>query len=168
MCRAMCYSFFFSSRRRHTSCYRDWSSDVCSSDLATVTRQLVRGGASHFIESGRDAARQQSGRRLRIVCWQSGRRAHLNNATAAAFDKLSPGKQPETHCRSSSNAECASMVCERDCLARRFRQVSASARAAKACGCASAAGGEGGRPGRGSEQKLARGDALLRSSEHEL
>src|SRR5207245_4270175 len=22
-----------SSRRRHTSCYRDWSSDVCSSDL---------------------------------------------------------------------------------------------------------------------------------------
>src|SRR5215813_9728289 len=26
--------FFFSSRRRHTRCGRDWSSDVCSSDLA--------------------------------------------------------------------------------------------------------------------------------------
>src|SRR5699024_11904289 len=25
--------FFFSSRRRHTSSKRDWSSDVCSSDL---------------------------------------------------------------------------------------------------------------------------------------
>src|SRR5690554_3992230 len=25
--------FFFSSRRRHTRCGRDWSSDVCSSDL---------------------------------------------------------------------------------------------------------------------------------------
>src|SRR5205809_136919 len=25
-------NFFFSSRRRHTSCSRDWSSDVCSSD----------------------------------------------------------------------------------------------------------------------------------------
>src|SRR6266542_3837174 len=25
--------FFFSSSRRHTRCYRDWSSDVCSSDL---------------------------------------------------------------------------------------------------------------------------------------
>src|SRR5207245_7132590 len=25
--------FFFSSRRWHTTCYRDWSSDVCSSDL---------------------------------------------------------------------------------------------------------------------------------------
>src|SRR5215813_239929 len=28
----MCF-FFFSSRRRHTRCGRDWSSDVCSSDL---------------------------------------------------------------------------------------------------------------------------------------
>src|SRR5699024_8842133 len=27
--------FFFSSRRRHTSSKRDWSSDVCSSDLST-------------------------------------------------------------------------------------------------------------------------------------
>src|SRR2546429_8424332 len=27
------YIFFFSSRRRHTRCSRDWSSDVCSSDL---------------------------------------------------------------------------------------------------------------------------------------
>src|SRR2546422_3716623 len=26
-------SFFFSGRRRHTICSRDWSSDVCSSDL---------------------------------------------------------------------------------------------------------------------------------------
>src|SRR5687768_10979417 len=26
------YLFFFSSRRRHTRCSRDWSSDVCSSD----------------------------------------------------------------------------------------------------------------------------------------
>src|SRR6266542_2434411 len=30
------FSFFFSSRRRHTSCSRDWSSDVCSSDLVYV------------------------------------------------------------------------------------------------------------------------------------
>src|SRR6266542_6454074 len=29
----MSFFFFFSSRRRHTRCYRDWSSDVCSSDL---------------------------------------------------------------------------------------------------------------------------------------
>src|SRR5438874_6330871 len=28
--------FFFSSRRRHTRSLRDWSSDVCSSDLANL------------------------------------------------------------------------------------------------------------------------------------
>src|SRR4030042_445584 len=31
----LCFFFFFSSRRRHTRCSRDWSSDVCSSDLGT-------------------------------------------------------------------------------------------------------------------------------------
>src|SRR2546422_10663577 len=30
------FFFFFSSRRRHTRCSRDWSSDVCSSDLERV------------------------------------------------------------------------------------------------------------------------------------
>src|SRR5256885_11801230 len=30
----MLYVFFFSSRRRHTRLQGDWSSDVCSSDLA--------------------------------------------------------------------------------------------------------------------------------------
>src|SRR6266498_4252472 len=29
----ICVFFFFSSRRRHTRCGRDWSSNVCSSDL---------------------------------------------------------------------------------------------------------------------------------------
>src|SRR5690554_2663184 len=33
MVRIFTSSFFFSSRSRHTSCGRDWSSDVCSSDL---------------------------------------------------------------------------------------------------------------------------------------
>src|SRR5256884_2457740 len=42
--------FFFSSRRRHTRCSRDWSSDVCSSDL--VTREYR--GADFFV---RDAGR---------------------------------------------------------------------------------------------------------------
>src|SRR5207245_4471563 len=40
-CMSLEPSFFFSSRRRHTRCYRDWSSDVCSSDLddgSTVIR----------------------------------------------------------------------------------------------------------------------------------
>src|SRR5699024_12017781 len=33
-------AFFFSSRRRHTRSKRDWSSDVCSSDLSRFTHSL--------------------------------------------------------------------------------------------------------------------------------
>src|SRR5258705_7669639 len=34
---ALCFIFFFfSSRRRHTRCLSDWSSDVCSSDLRST------------------------------------------------------------------------------------------------------------------------------------
>src|SRR5699024_11299222 len=36
--------FFFSSRRRHTRSKRDWSSDVCSSDLGRIDRDLSRAG----------------------------------------------------------------------------------------------------------------------------
>src|SRR5437868_15235095 len=41
--------FFFSSRRRHTRSKRDWSSDVCSSDLAAVAR---RHGGSLYRSAG--------------------------------------------------------------------------------------------------------------------
>src|SRR5205814_5897362 len=33
--------FFFSSRRRHTRCLSDWSSDVCSSDLAAIDLDVL-------------------------------------------------------------------------------------------------------------------------------
>src|SRR5262245_64281639 len=36
------FFFFFSSRRRHTRCLSDWSSDVCSSDLAIFQRRGIR------------------------------------------------------------------------------------------------------------------------------
>src|SRR5215470_19477304 len=45
------FVFFFSSRRRHTICYRDWSSDVCSSDLFLVFRFVA----------GNDWTNEQSG-----------------------------------------------------------------------------------------------------------
>src|SRR3712207_1222286 len=45
LCRVLmvCF-FFFSSRRRHTRYWRDWSSDVCSSDLDDVRATLTRDG----------------------------------------------------------------------------------------------------------------------------
>src|SRR3712207_3773807 len=43
-------NIFFSSRRRHTRYWRDWSSDVCSSDLGSVARTLpIPGLAEHGI-----------------------------------------------------------------------------------------------------------------------
>src|SRR3712207_7039225 len=39
----MCHSdLFFSTRRRHTTYWRDWSSDVCSSDLLVELRAGAR------------------------------------------------------------------------------------------------------------------------------
>src|SRR3712207_7494409 len=38
--------FFFSSRRRHTRYWRDWSSDVCSSDLLATPIQPYAGQAT--------------------------------------------------------------------------------------------------------------------------
>src|SRR5436305_4606970 len=53
------FVFFFSSRRRHTRCGRDWSSDVCSSDL---------GGGPVRRDGGRHAERvgRECGHRLRL------------------------------------------------------------------------------------------------------
>src|SRR2546429_1167858 len=39
--------FFFSSRRRHTRCSRDWSSDVCSSDLMARGERPIPEGVSY-------------------------------------------------------------------------------------------------------------------------
>src|SRR3712207_8350291 len=53
------FFFFFSSRRRHTRYWRDWSSDVCSSDLTywedIVTRMRHFGIYTTFITNQPDA-----------------------------------------------------------------------------------------------------------------
>src|SRR5690625_5379738 len=56
--------FFFSSRRRHTRWPRDWSSDVCSSDLVEEPD-----GAGHHRSSGPEERRARVIRfsRARIV-----------------------------------------------------------------------------------------------------
>src|SRR3989442_2485940 len=43
------FVFFFSSRRRHTRCGRDWSSDVCSSDLKLLTSPTRRPHRTMFL-----------------------------------------------------------------------------------------------------------------------
>src|SRR5207247_4993076 len=46
--------FFFSSRRRHTRSTRDWSSDVCSSDLAWLLT-IVRNTSYTLLKKNRVA-----------------------------------------------------------------------------------------------------------------
>src|SRR5215813_14495968 len=57
--------FFFSSRRRHTRCGRDWSSDVCSSDLnlaASLPRRWRHvQGVGHWAEQVAEALRLADG-----------------------------------------------------------------------------------------------------------
>src|SRR5947209_18221189 len=43
--------FFFSSRRRHTRYWRDWSSDVCSSDLGQFGRPRKLGPSYRRVHS---------------------------------------------------------------------------------------------------------------------
>src|SRR5262245_65189874 len=51
----ICLFFFFSSRRRHTRCLSDWSSDVCSSDL--IHQHPAANGAAIGDTSHRDFRR---------------------------------------------------------------------------------------------------------------
>src|SRR5690606_40422463 len=67
--------FFFSSRRRHTRFSRDWSSDVCSSDL-----ELIASGAMPVREAevfGPRWREIQGGLRRRPAPWWHARRDAL-------------------------------------------------------------------------------------------
>src|SRR2546422_6202664 len=64
----MCCFFFFSSRRRHTRCSRDWSSDVCSSDLGRRLGPGPRGRRPR--SSDRAGRRQAEGRPVRAGVWR--------------------------------------------------------------------------------------------------
>src|SRR5205809_2536568 len=46
------FFFFFSSRRRHTRCSRDWSSDVCSSDLMEAAGAVLVGALIMHVLAG--------------------------------------------------------------------------------------------------------------------
>src|SRR2546429_3945177 len=70
--------FFFSSRSRHTRCSRDWSSDVCSSDLP---QGVSRSGA------GRSGPRQGDAAGV-CVCARSGADVGFAVARPGGFGKL--------------------------------------------------------------------------------
>src|SRR3712207_5669422 len=66
MCCYFILFFFFSSRRRHTRYWRDWSSDVCSSDRRVA--RVMRGAAQEVVERDFVKAAEAVGeKRSRIV-----------------------------------------------------------------------------------------------------
>src|SRR5206468_9934342 len=62
--------FFFSSRRRHTRSDRDWSSDVCSSDLLRACRRAARLFAATWTTWAKyeAAGNAATGRSLHLPC----------------------------------------------------------------------------------------------------
>src|SRR5262247_4627232 len=75
--------FFFSSRRRHTRCLSDWSSDVCSSDLTLLgldkllEAQLLVTPAEkrHDLEQVRNLVHSHTRRLARYRCENCGFKA---------------------------------------------------------------------------------------------
>src|SRR5579884_1364808 len=64
----VCIGLCFSSRRRHTRWPRDWSSDVCSSDLcagSALTLGIARNSASSLCQAGSTRPSLPTGRPLR-------------------------------------------------------------------------------------------------------
>src|SRR5258707_8667924 len=72
--------FFFSSRRRHTRYWRDWSSDVCSSDLvAEVGESESAGPIQYFGPADSDSPTSAtSDRYINQVITLKSRSSHAN------------------------------------------------------------------------------------------
>src|SRR6266536_4390763 len=91
--------FFFSSRRRHTRSTRDWSSDVCSSDLL-VERAETHGHVTTAVQWARRAAQLEPNdepavRRLIVVLDHHGERAGALAAYEAFAARLAADYEAE-------------------------------------------------------------------------
>src|SRR5207245_6763848 len=105
---------FFSSRRRHTRCYRDWSSDVCSSDLKTrdVTELLVDAelplGPIEAVATYHDACHLVHGQKIRREP-----RALLGRIPGLRFVDLPESEIGRASCRERVWVTGGGVCCER-------------------------------------------------------
>src|SRR5215813_2481294 len=87
--------FFFSSRRRHTRCGRDWSSDVCSSDLGRALLEAL-GSRDEDLRAAAGMLLVQSGKRAEpLIAEAIARRQHLPTVLVIAGDLGATALEPE-------------------------------------------------------------------------
>src|SRR5207249_5290385 len=84
---------FFSSRRRHTRSKRDWSSDVCSSDLCGC-RQLA-GNVFDYAELTRRRSFRQAAETSRLAACATRKNPHASARFVARATKQNAGRQRE-------------------------------------------------------------------------
>src|SRR5699024_12021202 len=98
--------FFFSSRRRHTRSKRDWSSDVCSSDLRlsplVPSRTIMESPSSGtaILATGQVSAQGQ-GRVSVCRAWLSAQAISSNSWATTRSEERRVGKE----CRSRGRAD---------------------------------------------------------------
>src|SRR5215469_15993515 len=83
------FFFFFSSRRRHTRSLRDWSSDVCSSDLGEVPAEHdveVSGGILQVV--GEEPAAVENG--VSLLVFRQEMRFGRGHQQVLAVDLVGP------------------------------------------------------------------------------
>src|SRR5207248_6755484 len=87
--------FFFSSRRRHTRSYGDWSSDVCSSDLSRANatgrgvgraRRPARRGPDHAHDGPRRESHRPRGLRALLRSRPSARSEEHTSELQSPYD----------------------------------------------------------------------------------
>src|SRR5215203_381663 len=98
------FFFFFSSRRRHTRYWRDWSSDVCSSDLPAVPAgraRRVRARRGCLSEHPPGQPRRSEERRVGKECRSRGSPYHYKKkrkVEAARMQQTSERRQTGLDC----------------------------------------------------------------------
>src|SRR2546422_5801760 len=101
--------FFFSSRRRHTRCSRDWSSDVCSSDLIPeLAEEKVLGALGQGVEgvqTGREGQPLRPNQLLIVV-----REGHEMRTVACTVGRVILEVEPATDLRVPPIAQPARRV----------------------------------------------------------
>src|SRR5699024_12100878 len=83
------FFFFFSSRRRHTRSKRDWSSDVCSSDLGHVETVHSFTNDQNLIDNFHKGSRRGRAAGLNMVLTETGAATAVAKALPELSGKLS-------------------------------------------------------------------------------